>query len=103
MFDILFQGEEREIVVPMRAQINGTSVIDNIILPSYDEVLSISKQRPKGENYIWTRDSIEIDYYNSSWLVQPSIFSVKYSSRWKQLVFNDADLFPVVTVKVPKI
>ena len=103
MFDILFQGEEREIVVPMRAQINGTSVIDNIILPSHDEMLLICNKLPKSENYIWTRDSIEIDYYNSSWLVQPSIFSMERHSRWKQLVHNDAYLFPVVTVKIPTI
>ena len=103
MFDLLFQGEEAEMVVPMKVTVGNLSVTDKILLPSHAEVMEVYPLLEKNEHYIWTRDKIEIDYYNSSWLVQPSVFSMKFASQWKELVFHECDLLPVVTIKVPKV
>ena len=103
MFDLLFQGEEKEIVVPMQMNMSGETSIDKIILPSYDEVLSIYSRLPPDDRHIWTRDYIEKTYYESSWLIQVSVFSLKYKEKWKLLVHSGAGLLPVVTVKIPQI
>ena len=103
MFELLFQGEERDLIVPVQSGKNAEASIDKIVLPSYDEVLSIYAKLPKDDRHIWTRDYIEKTFYNSSWLVQVSVFSLKYKEKWKLLVHEGAGLLPVVTVSVPKI
>ncbi len=106
MFDLLFQGEERDIIVPMQLQMGGVTSVDKIYLPSYDEIKEIHPLLPS-TGYLWTRDKIEISTYNTSLLVQVSVSSLKYKGRWDEkwhlLVHEGAGIVPVVTVKLPPI
>ncbi len=102
MFDLLFQGEERDLIVAVQLKMQKGVTTDKIILPSFEEVAQIYPDLPK-EGHIWTRDYIEISTYNTSLLVNVSVFSLKYKEKWRLLVHEPAGLLPVVTIKIPKV
>ena len=99
MFNLLFQGEERELVVPMKGKMAEKSFTDMIHLPSYADVKKIFAKLPT-DGYVWTCDSIEISSYEGSLLVQPSVASLKYKEKWKALVHEECYVVPVVTIKL---
>ena len=97
MLGLLFDSTEREAVVPMKCSYNNETCTDMLMLPSFDEVKKVRENLPR-EGFIWTRDSIEITYYNSSILTQVSMYSLNYNEKYNSLVFNGGGLLPVVKV-----
>ncbi len=102
MFNLLFQGEERDLIVSMTGSMGGQSYTDKITLPTFAEIKKVLDKLPN-EGFAWTSDKIEIskEINGSSVLTQPSVASLKHKGEaWKQLVHVYCYVVPKITIKL---
>jgi hypothetical protein len=102
MFSLLFQGEERDLIVPLSGNMGGHNYIDNITLPTFSELQTVIDKLPN-DGFAWTSDKIEIakSRDNKMVLTRISVASLKHKGeQWQQLAHTLCYVVPKIVIRL---
>ena len=102
MFDLLFNSEERELIVPMAGTMGGKRYVDKITLPFFREIKKVLPNLPDS-GFAWTADKLEIskEVNGSSILTEVSVAYLAHKGdEWHQLVHQHCYVVPKITIQL---